>query len=99
MPKSSIDSLIDQSFVADESAGGIVTAVIALARSLDLKVIAEGVQTIEQLEILRKQCCDQAQGFLFSAALASDRFEKLVREWEPKYLGIRDSPAKPSIPE
>jgi len=80
---------IDQSFVADESAGSIVTAVIALARSLTLKVIAEGVQTREQLEILREQQCDEAQGFLFSPAVASGEFEKLVREWKPVYRSIR----------
>ena len=83
---------IDQSFVTDESAGSIVTAVIGLARSLKLKVIAEGVETEEQLGILREQLCDEAQGFLFSPALGSEEFEKLVREWKPKYLG---SPVEP----
>jgi diguanylate cyclase (GGDEF)-like protein/PAS domain S-box-containing protein len=78
---------IDQSFVADllkdESAGNIVTAVIGLARSLKLKVIAEGVQQKEQLEILRAQGCDEAQGFLFSRAITSGEFEKFVRDWKP----------------
>jgi EAL domain-containing protein (putative c-di-GMP-specific phosphodiesterase class I) len=81
---------IDQSFVSDvtqdESAASIVTAVIALARSLKLKVIAEGVEAKEQLELLREQRCDHAQGFLFSPALVSGEFEKLVREWKPEYL-------------
>jgi EAL domain-containing protein (putative c-di-GMP-specific phosphodiesterase class I) len=91
---------IDQSFVTDltqdESAGSIVTAVIGLARSLKLKVIAEGVQKREQLEILDAQGCDEAQGFLFSPALASGEFEKLVREWKPQYLGSRESLVGPS---
>jgi EAL domain-containing protein (putative c-di-GMP-specific phosphodiesterase class I) len=86
---------IDHSFVwdaiQDESAGRIVTAIIGLARSLKLKAIAEGVETREQLEILRAQGCDEAQGFLFSPALGSEEFEKLVREWKPKYLGSRES--------
>jgi EAL domain-containing protein (putative c-di-GMP-specific phosphodiesterase class I) len=91
-----IDKLkIDQSFVSDvtqsESAASIVTGVIRLAQSLKLKVIAEGVQTKEQLELLREQRCDEAQGFLFSPALTSGEFEKLVREWEPKYLGSHES--------
>jgi diguanylate cyclase (GGDEF)-like protein len=81
---------IDQSFVRDvtqdESAASIVTAIISLARSLKLKVIAEGVQTKEQLEILREMRCDEVQGFLFNPALVSGEFEKLVREWEPKYV-------------
>jgi len=82
---------IDQSFLwdatHDEGAGRVVTAIIGLARSLKLKVIAEGVQTKEQLEVLREQRCDEAQRFLFSPALVSGEFEKLVREWKPKYLG------------
>jgi diguanylate cyclase (GGDEF)-like protein/PAS domain S-box-containing protein len=77
---------IDQSFVKDQSAGSIVTAIISLARNLKLKVIAEGVETKEQLELLREQGCNEAQGFLFSPALAVGEFEKLVREWNPKYL-------------
>ena len=67
----------------DESAAGIVTAIISLARSLKLKVIAEGVETNEQLEVLREQGCDLAQGFLFSPALAAPQFEKLIHEWKP----------------
>jgi len=82
---------IDQSFVRDEGAGNIVTAVINLARSLNLKVIAEGVETKEQLEILRRQQCDEAQGFLFGPALASEEFEKLIRQWKPTYLGLSES--------
>jgi len=81
---------IDQSFVMGitqyESSASIATAVIGLAKSLKLKVIAEGVETKEQLEILREQRCDEAQGFLFSPPLVSGEFEKLVREWKPKYL-------------
>lgn len=83
---------IDQSFVSDmtqgESAASIVTAVISLAKSLKLKVIAEGVQTKEQLEILRDLRSDEAQGFLFSPALAAGEFEKLVLDWKPKYRKI-----------
>ncbi|MGA2429024.1 MAG: EAL domain-containing protein [Candidatus Acidiferrum sp.] len=83
---------IDRSFVSDvtqsESAASIVTAVISLAQSLKLKVIAEGVQTKEQLEILRVQRCDDAQGFLFSPALVSGEFEKLVYDWKPKYRSV-----------
>lgn len=79
---------IDQSFVADatrdEGAASIVTAVISLARSLKLKVIAEGVQTPEQLHMLRAQRCDQAQGYLFSRALPCDDFEALVLHWQPQ---------------
>jgi EAL domain-containing protein (putative c-di-GMP-specific phosphodiesterase class I) len=47
-----------------------VQAVISMAPSLRLKVIAEGVETVEQLELLRSPGCDQFQGFYFSAAVA-----------------------------
>ena len=84
---------IDQSFVSDmtqgESGTSIVTAVISLAHSLKLKVIAEGVQTKEQLKILRDLRCDEAQGFLFSPALVSGEFEKLFCDWKPKYRSIQ----------
>jgi EAL domain-containing protein (putative c-di-GMP-specific phosphodiesterase class I) len=85
---------IDQSFIRaathDEGAAGIVTAIIALARSLKLKVIAEGVETGEQLEILRAQGCDEAQGFLFSGGVGPEEFQKLVGEWKPQPPRIRE---------
>ena len=52
----------------------IVKAIIAMAAALDLEVIAEGVETVEQLEILRKYSCDYVQGFLFSRPLHSEQF-------------------------
>jgi diguanylate cyclase (GGDEF)-like protein len=80
---------IDQTFVRaarqDESAGSIVTAIIGLARSLKLKVIAEGVETREELEILGNQGCDEAQGFLFSPGIDAEAFQMLLREWKSKH--------------
>jgi EAL domain-containing protein (putative c-di-GMP-specific phosphodiesterase class I) len=67
-----------------ESAGSIVTAIIALARGLKLKVIAEGVETEEQLKILCDQKCDEAQGFLFSPGLPAPQLELLMQQWKPK---------------
>jgi diguanylate cyclase len=86
---------IDQSFVKDENARNIVTTIISLAQNLNLKVIAEGVETKEQLEILREQRCDEAQGFLFSPALACGEFESLIRQWKPMYPGSSESQVKP----
>jgi diguanylate cyclase (GGDEF)-like protein/PAS domain S-box-containing protein len=76
-----IDALkIDQSFVRqittahDDSS--IVTAVISMAKSLNLRVVAEGVETMEQLAFLQAHECDEAQGFYFSRALPPDRFAR-----------------------
>jgi len=80
-----IDKLkIDRCFVEQMTArredASIVGAIISLAHSLSLKVIAEGVETPEQLQLLAKLGCDQYQGFYFSPALLPARFEELLRE-------------------
>ncbi len=80
-----IDKLkIDRCFVEQMTArpedASIVRAIISLAHSLRLKVIAEGVETPEQLQMLADLGCDQYQGFYFSPALHPAKFEELVRE-------------------
>ena len=73
---------IDRSFIVDENGKSIVAAIIGLGRSLNLNVIAEGVETKEQLESLRAQGCDQAQGYLFGPAVPAEAFARSVTEWE-----------------
>jgi diguanylate cyclase (GGDEF)-like protein/PAS domain S-box-containing protein len=73
---------IDQSFVKDVATDpdtlSLVTAIISMAHSLNLKSIAEGVETEEQWNILRLLKCDMGQGFYFSQALSPKDFEKLM---------------------
>jgi diguanylate cyclase (GGDEF)-like protein/PAS domain S-box-containing protein len=81
LQKFSIDALkIDQSFVrritSDETT--IVTAVIGMARSLKLRVVAEGVETLKELEFLQAHQCDEAQGYYFSRPVLPEQFAKLL---------------------
>lgn len=75
---------IDQSFVADLTSNpqdaAIVRAVIGMAHSLELTVIAEGVETAGQLAFLRGLECEEIQGYHFSRPLAEDAFVALLRE-------------------
>ncbi len=75
---------IDQSFVngmvSDSGDAAIVTAIIAMAHSLKLEVIAEGVETGEQLAFLRSKECDKMQGSLFSQPLSAEAMTKLLQE-------------------
>lgn len=74
---------IDQSFVRDilrdSDDAAIVNAIIALGHSLGMKVIAEGVETVEQLNYLRTVKCDEMQGYLFSRPVPAEEMTRLLQ--------------------
>jgi EAL domain-containing protein (putative c-di-GMP-specific phosphodiesterase class I) len=73
---------IDRSFIAEIPADAndcaITSAIIAMAHSLRLGVVAEGVETQEQMAFLRERGCDEVQGFLFSPAVTAAEFERFL---------------------
>jgi diguanylate cyclase (GGDEF)-like protein len=80
-----LDALkIDIAFIRDVTTNpddaAITEAIIGMAHSLKLDVIAEGVETVAQLSLLRRYRCDQIQGFYFSRALPAQQFETMLRQ-------------------
>jgi EAL domain-containing protein (putative c-di-GMP-specific phosphodiesterase class I) len=83
LKKFPIDTVkIDQNFVRDlaqgTNDGAIISAVISMARALKLRVVAEGVETEDQLAFLRRQHCETIQGFLYSRPLPAEEFEAVL---------------------
>ena len=83
LKKFPIDYLkVDKSFInditTDPDAAAISSIIISMSHLLNIKVVAEGVETIEQLNFLRENRCDEIQGFLFSKPLPGLEFERLV---------------------
>jgi diguanylate cyclase (GGDEF)-like protein len=84
--KAEFDTLkIDQSFVrtitnADPESTAIIRAVVALAGSLGLKTVAEGVATQEQLELVRELGCDKIQGYIFSRPVGDEQARAMIAD-------------------
>jgi len=85
LKKLPIDKLkIDRSFIIDlpnnEEDEGIAKAVIALAKSLNLKIIAEGVETVEQKDFLVQNGCVNIQGYFYSRPIPNDEMEHFLQQ-------------------
>ncbi|MDQ2777970.1 MAG: EAL domain-containing protein [Pseudomonadota bacterium] len=92
---------IDRSFINDlgitPQSSAVVTAIIALARSLGLRVIAEGVETLRQMEVLHRLGCGIMQGFLFSKPVPPDELQRWLNETvlprkAPWITGLAENP-------
>jgi diguanylate cyclase len=73
-----IDRCFIQDITTDRHDATISLAIIDLAHSLSLQVIAEGVETVEQIQFLKDNSCDQVQGYFFSPPLPAPEFEKML---------------------
>jgi EAL domain-containing protein (putative c-di-GMP-specific phosphodiesterase class I) len=87
-----IDTLkIDKSFVREITAGAldgtIVSAIISMAKSLKRRVVAEGVETGEQLAFLQRQHCGEGQGYHFSRPVSAEEFVALLTAKKQLILG------------
>jgi diguanylate cyclase (GGDEF)-like protein len=94
-----LDTLkIDRSFVddinKDPDDAAIVRAIIALGHSLDLKIVAEGVATLAQLQFLQAEACDAIQGFLMSPAVPAASFAELLRLPQPSVASLGKLPRR-----
>ncbi|TGG93236.1 EAL domain-containing protein [Natronospirillum operosum] len=95
LKKLPIDRLkIDKSFISglpdDQHDSAIVRTIIAMARNLNLEVVAEGVETLPQLNFLSRHFCDQAQGYYFSPPIAAEGIYALLLEKQQKRAGGKD---------
>ncbi len=98
-----IDALkIDQSFVQDITRGGsdgaIVSAVIAMGKALNIRVIAEGVETPEQLQYLQEHGCFEFQGYLFSRPMAANSLTEMIHTASPGAYTHRYARAIQAVP-
>lgn len=80
-----IDPSFIQNTTIDTYSAALGEAIITVAHKLGIKVVGEGVETVEQLMFLRKHQCDMAQGNYLSAPLTSEQFEDFVQTWQQSH--------------
>ncbi len=83
---------IDQEFICDITTdsddAAITSAIISMAKTLNLKVVAEGVETPEQLAFLQSRGCDEMQGYLVSRPVPGDEATELLRQGTLELPGV-----------
>ncbi len=77
---------IDKSFIAEvdtsKSAAAIALAIIMMGQSLELEIVAEGVETKPQLDYLREVGCEEVQGYYFGRPMPAEEFEAFIKDWQ-----------------
>ncbi|MFT5897005.1 MAG: EAL domain-containing protein (putative c-di-GMP-specific phosphodiesterase class I), partial [bacterium] len=90
---------IDKAFITDVSSDNddvaIVEAVLGLGKHFNMKVVAEGIEDEAQLEFLKSQGCDIAQGYFISKPLSADQYTKWLQRWP---YGVQGAASNDSIP-
>lgn len=99
LKKFPVDTLkIDKAFITDVSSDNddvaIVEAVLGLGKHFNMKVVAEGIEDEAQLEFLKSQGCDIAQGYFISKPLSADQYTEWLQRWP---YGVQEADAKDSI--
>jgi diguanylate cyclase (GGDEF)-like protein len=92
--KLKIDRVFIDEIVSRQEDASIVRAIVSLAHSLRLKVVAEGVETPAQLDFLKTAGCDEYQGYHFSRPLPAADFERLIRESQPADVLTEDDASR-----
>lgn len=98
-----IDAIkIDRAFVrglpGDPASAAIVDSTVMMAHRMGLRVIAEGVETLEQVDFLRQIGCDLAQGFLFSRPIPQQALSNTLAPWEEHVEQFREASVESSVP-
>jgi EAL domain-containing protein (putative c-di-GMP-specific phosphodiesterase class I) len=96
-----VDTLkVDRSFIRGVAQNvedkAITEAIIAMAKTLSLTVVAEGVETRDQEAFLREHACDQMQGYYFSKPITPDQLAELLHSHQPQASTVRPAPASPA---
>lgn len=81
-----------------ERNNSVIASVVAMARGLGIKIVAEGIESPDRIDFLRKIGCDVIQGYVYSKPLSVEDFEKYVKTYIPRYLPISEKIA-PAPPE
>lgn len=95
---------VDKSFVShgvhDVADDGVTKAIVSIGQSLGMRTVAEGVETIEQLERLRQLGCSLGQGYLFSRPIPREAFIALLHTWDPSvYADVMGRPTISGVVE